>query len=223
MTPLSVNVDQATLIFPGLSKRDRAHVKWNVICFNNMIVREQPGEGHKSLRGESRGVIWGGGGWGAVPRKNKKEKKRKKRKKKRKMRKKREKKEKRKKGTMNSVKLLHIKCCISNFSIVRWHWKINFAPPRKSWNGAPGEERKGGTSRLYLHLCRYESQFAEYCQQFVAQTDATPPCVGDRSVTVDTDRPEVGEVDVAQRNVIVEIFDVRYETEWRRCLGFQFA
>ena len=65
---------------------------------------------------QCRGVIWGG--WGAVapPQgKRKKEKKEKKRKKKRKKRKKREKREKRKKGTMNSVKLLHIKCCFFQF------------------------------------------------------------------------------------------------------------
>ena len=52
------------------------------------------------------------GSWGPSP---PKEKKKKKRKKKRKKRKKREKKRKRKKETMNSVKLLHIKCCFSQF------------------------------------------------------------------------------------------------------------
>ena len=41
---------------------------------------------------------------------------------------------------MNNVKLLHIWSAVfSNFSIVRWHWKIKIilAPPRKSWNDAP--------------------------------------------------------------------------------------
>ena len=56
------------------------------------------------------------------PKEKEKKKKRKKKKKKRK---------KRKKGTMNSVKLLHIKCCFSNFSIVRWHWKKKLAPQEK--------------------------------------------------------------------------------------------
>ena len=66
--------------------------------------------------------------------KRKKEKKKEKKKK----RKKRKKKEKRKKGTINNVKLLHINCCFSNFSIVRWHLKIKkIWPPRKSWNDAP--------------------------------------------------------------------------------------
>ena len=87
----------------------------------------------------SRGVIWGGLG-GAVappPRKNKKEKKE--RKKGRKKRKKRRKMKERKKGTMNNVKLLHIKCYFSNFSIFRWHWKIkkNFGPPQEKVEMTP--------------------------------------------------------------------------------------
>ena len=60
----------------------------------------------------TRGVIWGGLGGRRPPPppqvKRKKEKKKKKKKKKRE--KKREKREKRKKGTMNNVKLLHMKC-----------------------------------------------------------------------------------------------------------------
>ena len=54
------------------------------------------------------------GGWGAVtpPRKKKK---RKKERKKRKKRKKRKEKKERKMGTMNNVKLLHIKCCFFQF------------------------------------------------------------------------------------------------------------
>ena len=57
------------------------------------------------------------------PRKNEKKKEKEKRKKEKK----------RKKGTLNSVKLLHIKCCFSNFSIVRWHWNIKkiLAPQEK--------------------------------------------------------------------------------------------
>ena len=51
----------------------------------------------------------------------KEKEKRKKERKKRKKREKKEKKKERKKGTMNNVKLLHMKCCFSNFSIVRWH------------------------------------------------------------------------------------------------------
>ena len=45
----------------------------------------------------------------------KEKEKRKKERKKEKIRKKREKREKRKKGTMNSVKLLHVKCCFFQF------------------------------------------------------------------------------------------------------------
>ena len=71
-----------------------------------------------------RGVILGGGGLGGPspppPLPKEKEKKKKERKKEKRERKEK-KREKRKKGTMNSVKLLHIKCCFSNFSIVQWH------------------------------------------------------------------------------------------------------
>ena len=59
---------------------------------------------------KTRGVIWGG--WGAVappPRKKKK------RKKERKKEKREKRKKERKKGTMNNVKLLHIKCCFFQF------------------------------------------------------------------------------------------------------------
>ena len=68
-----------------------------------------------------RGIIWGAAGGRRPPRKKKKRRKKKKKKKKRK---KKKKKKERKKGPINNVKLLHIKCCFSNFSIVRWHWKI---------------------------------------------------------------------------------------------------
>ena len=67
-----------------------------------------------------------GRGLGAVAPKEKEKKEKRKKKKKE-----REKREKRKKGTMNNVKLLHIKCCFSNFLIVRWHWKILKNPPKK--------------------------------------------------------------------------------------------
>ena len=61
-----------------------------------------------------------------------KKKEKKKKKKEKKEKKKEKEKKKRKNGTMNSVKLLHIKCCFfSNFSIVRWHWKIKKIPPPK--------------------------------------------------------------------------------------------
>ena len=57
-------------------------------------------------------------------------KKKKKKERKKEKTEKREKREKRKKGTMNNVKLLHIKCCFfSNFSFVRWHWTIYTIPP----------------------------------------------------------------------------------------------
>ena len=76
-----------------------------------------------ALDTRTRGVIYGG--WGSSPpsnkqKKEKKEKKERKKEKRERKEKKREKKE--KKGTMNSVKLLHIKCCF--FQLVRWHWKI---------------------------------------------------------------------------------------------------
>ena len=66
----------------------------------------------------SRGVIWGGPS--PPPPKEKGKKKEKKRKEKKIEKKKKE----RKKGTMNNVKLLHIKCCFYNFSIIRWNWKL---------------------------------------------------------------------------------------------------
>ena len=82
------------------------------------------------------------GGWGAVapppPQgKRKKEKKKKKKKKRKKEKEKRKKEKKRKNGTMNSVKLLHIKCCFYQFyqffnSPVALKNKKNFGPPRKS-------------------------------------------------------------------------------------------
>ena len=75
--------------------------------------------------------LGGAGGAGRPPKEKEKKKKRKKKKKKEK---KREKKRKRKKGTMNDVKLLHIKCCF--FPIFQWSGgikksKIFFAPPKK--------------------------------------------------------------------------------------------
>ena len=65
---------------------------------------------------QGRGVIWGG--WGAVappPKEKEKRKKERKKEKKEKKRKKEETKKERKKGTMNNVKLLHIKCCFFQF------------------------------------------------------------------------------------------------------------
>ena len=50
---------------------------------------------------------------------------------------------------MNSVKLLHIKCCFSNFSIVRWHWKKN--APWKSWSDAPGPSSVTAQASLGYH------------------------------------------------------------------------
>ena len=59
---------------------------------------------------------WGGARGPSPPlRKKKKRKKEKKERKKEKRERKEKKREKRKKGTMNSVKLLHIKCFFSNF------------------------------------------------------------------------------------------------------------
>ena len=91
------------------------------------------------VTGLSRGVIWGG--WGAVAPKEKEKKKEKKEKRKKRKKKKKKKKE-RKKGTMNNVKLLHIKCCFFQFfnSPVALENKKFFGPPRKSWKDAPGTE-----------------------------------------------------------------------------------
>ena len=76
-------------------------------------------------------------GWGAVaplpPRKKKK------RKKKEKKRKKENKEKKERKGTMNNVKLLHIKCCFFKFfsSPVALKNKKNFGPPKKKLKWRP--------------------------------------------------------------------------------------
>ena len=82
-----------------------------------------------------RGVIWGGLGDRRPQGKRKKEKKERKKEKE----KKKKKREKRKKGTMNNVKLLHIKCCFFQFfnSPVALKNKKIFGFPRKSWNDAP--------------------------------------------------------------------------------------
>ena len=98
----------------------------------------------------AKGVIWGGLGSRRPPPPHGKRKK-KKRKKKKKKEKQREKREKRMILTMNYVKLLHIKCCFSNFSIVRWHLNIKkkLAPPRKSWNDAPVSS--------YIHVQYYHT------------------------------------------------------------------
>ena len=77
------------------------------------------------------------GGWGR--RSPKETEKKKKRKEKKKKEKEKRKKRKRKKGTMNSVKLLHIKCSFFQFlnSPVALKNKKNFGPSRKCWNDAP--------------------------------------------------------------------------------------
>jgi len=69
-----------------------------------------------------------GGGWGAVaPKKNEKMKKTEKRERKEKKR------ETRKKGTMNSVKLLHIKCCFFQF----FNNTVALKNIKKCWHDAP--------------------------------------------------------------------------------------
>ena len=83
------------------------------------------------------------GGRRSPPHQGKRKKKKKKKERKKEKKKKREKKEKkrrkerkkeRKKGTMNKVKLLHIKCCFFQFFIspVALKNTKNFGPPRKS-------------------------------------------------------------------------------------------
>ena len=78
-----------------------------------------------------------GGGPSPSPPPPPRKKKKKKKEKKEKEKEKREKREKRKKGTMNSVKLLHIKCCFFQFFNSPVALKKKFGPPRKSWNDAP--------------------------------------------------------------------------------------
>jgi hypothetical protein len=69
-----------------------------------------------ALDTRTRGVIYGGLGAVAPPQINRKKKKKEKKERKKEKRERKEKKrEKRKKGTMNSVKLLHIKCCFFQF------------------------------------------------------------------------------------------------------------
>ena len=89
----------------------------------------------------------------------------KRKKRKEKKRKKRRKKE-RNEGTMNNVKLLHIKCCFFQFfnSPVALKNKKN-SPPRKSWNDAPAcscwilllnqtyKSFKWNSIRIIIHLC----------------------------------------------------------------------
>ena len=79
------------------------------------------------------------GGWGAVaPKEKEKRKKERKKEKREKKRKKREKE--RSLGTMNDVKLLHVKCCFFQFFNSPVALKIQkkfWPPPRKSWNDAP--------------------------------------------------------------------------------------
>ena len=79
------------------------------------------------------GASFEGAGGRLLPKEKEKKKKRKKKKKK----KEKERKKERKKGTMNNLKLLHIKCCFSNFSIVRWDWKKNWPPPEKKLKWRP--------------------------------------------------------------------------------------
>ena len=71
----------------------------------------------------------------------KEKEKRKKKEKKEKREKKERKKKERKKGTVNNVKLLHIKCCFFQFFnspvALKNEKKICPPPPRKSWNDAP--------------------------------------------------------------------------------------
>ena len=78
----------------------------------------------------------GAGGAVAPPQgKRKKNKRKKKKKKKEKREKKKKKKKERKKGTMNKVKLLHIKCCFFQFFnslVASKNLKKFWPPPRKS-------------------------------------------------------------------------------------------
>ena len=102
----------------------------------------------RHFRGLGR-AVWGGP---SPPRKTKKRKKERKKEK----REKKRKKKKEAKGTMNIVKLLHIKCCFSNFSIVRWHLKKILPPPRKSWNDAPAfDAREGYHKTIILGACMH--------------------------------------------------------------------
>ena len=87
-------------------------------------------------RFSQRRHLGGLGGRRSPPRKKKKRKKKKEKKKKEKKEKKREK---RKKGTMNNVKLLHIKCCFFQFfnSPVALKNLKKFCPPKKKLKSRP--------------------------------------------------------------------------------------
>ena len=92
------------------------------------LTRRSP---HHTLDTEAS---FGGGGWGERPSKEKEKKEKEKKKEKKKKERKEKKREKRKKGTMNSVKLLHIKCCF--FPIFQYSggiekYKKNFGPQEK--------------------------------------------------------------------------------------------
>ena len=136
------------VVFRFIHNRGDFFVTWRFVCG---IVRG-PDLGIQCWMTNVRGGIiqrrhlGGGGGAGGVvapPPPPRKKKKRKKRKKKRKNRKKEKKKRKRKKGTMNDVKLLHIKCCFFQFfnSPVALKNKKNFGPPKKKLKWRPWDYR----------------------------------------------------------------------------------
>ena len=113
---------------------------------------------------EPRGVIWGG--WRpSPPRKKKKERKIEKR----------EKKEERKKGTMNNVKLLHIKCCFFQFfnSPVAFKIEIKFGPPKKKlkWRsclnqGPPALRQAFDLTAICPPTCLYKERFSSLNYRF---------------------------------------------------------
>ena len=100
---------------------------------------------HPFLGRGIRGVIWGGMGAVATKEKEKRKKERKKEKEK--------KKENRKKGTMNNVKLLHIKCCFSQFfnSLVALKNEKKIGPPQEKVEMTP---LRGG-----LHFKAFKGQY----------------------------------------------------------------
>ena len=108
-----------------------------------------------------------GAGGPSPPRKKKKRKRKKKQEKKEKREKNKKKKKERKKGTMNNVKLLHIKCFFSNFSIVRWHWKMKkFWPLQEKVEMTPlSSDVDNLSENVYYHVKIYVNKAGRVATQ----------------------------------------------------------
>ena len=108
--------------------------EFSAACVNEKKIARCENEIVKNENESEDGVVAEASFDGAGGRRPQGKRKKKTSKKKRKKREKERKREKRKKGTMNNVKLLHIKCCFFQFfnSQVALKNKKSFGPPRKS-------------------------------------------------------------------------------------------